>query len=278
MKTTFHQSQPSRDTAQSAFTMVEIALALAVIGFALVAIVGVLPLGLEVQKQNREDTIIDHEANYLMDGLRTGSRGMDDLTNYVMEIRQTFWEMPIGGGPGTLLETRVYNPNPLTTPNSPFDNRPVINSFPLNSGARIVGLLSWPKYMPSSRNGYFVSNNVIAYVRALSGAATEKVPQTDPNVRSLAFNYRLTAEITPVPAPPFTNAIQVLTNAQFAQNLRANLHEIRLLYRWPVKPNGEPGPTGREVYRTQFGGRHLSVQDSNQVLYYFQPTFYRRQS
>jgi type II secretory pathway pseudopilin PulG len=75
MKTTLRQSRPARHGAQSAFTMVEIALALAVIGFALVAIVGVLPLGLEVQKQNREDTIIDHKANYLLDGLRTGSRG-----------------------------------------------------------------------------------------------------------------------------------------------------------------------------------------------------------
>src|SRR5262249_10809748 len=36
-----------------AFTMIEIAISLAVIGFALAAIVGVLPLGMKVQKQNR---------------------------------------------------------------------------------------------------------------------------------------------------------------------------------------------------------------------------------
>ena len=40
--------------SNSAFTMVEIALALAIIGFALVAIIGVLPFGLNVQRQNRE--------------------------------------------------------------------------------------------------------------------------------------------------------------------------------------------------------------------------------
>src|SRR5688572_11872570 len=39
-----------------AFTMVEIAICIAVIGFALVAIVGVLPIGMQVQKDNREET------------------------------------------------------------------------------------------------------------------------------------------------------------------------------------------------------------------------------
>ena len=37
----------------AAFTMVEIAICLAIIGFALVAIVGVLPSGMRVQKDNQ---------------------------------------------------------------------------------------------------------------------------------------------------------------------------------------------------------------------------------
>src|SRR5882762_8920418 len=76
--------QPVRSFA--AFTLVEIAIALAVIGFALVAIIGVLPAGLEVQKNNREETIIDHDANYFLDAFRNGSRGLDDLTNSVYAI------------------------------------------------------------------------------------------------------------------------------------------------------------------------------------------------
>ena len=40
---------------------------------------------------------------------------------------------------------------------------------------------------------------------------------------------------------------------------------------------GGVGPTGREIYRTQGGGRHLAVQDTNQVVYFFQPTIYRKQ-
>src|SRR5947207_7764407 len=40
---------------RSAFTMIEIAISLAVIGFALVAIIGILPTGMNVQKENREE-------------------------------------------------------------------------------------------------------------------------------------------------------------------------------------------------------------------------------
>ena len=70
--------------------MVEIAIALAVIGFALVAIIGVLPSGLEVQKDNREETNINQDAVYFMDAIRSGARGADDLTNYVVAITN-FW-------------------------------------------------------------------------------------------------------------------------------------------------------------------------------------------
>ena len=77
----------TRPTSEhSAFTMVEIALALAIIGFALVAIVGALPAGLNVQRENREETIIVQDANFLIDAIRNGARGLDDLTNYVESI------------------------------------------------------------------------------------------------------------------------------------------------------------------------------------------------
>ena len=69
-----------------AFTMIEIAISLAVIGFALVAILGVLPLGMNVQKENREETIINQDATVFLNAIRNGARGMDDLTNYVMAI------------------------------------------------------------------------------------------------------------------------------------------------------------------------------------------------
>ena len=52
----------------------------AVIGFALVAIVGVLPIGLNVQKDNREETVINFDANYLIDAIRSGVAGSSTIT------------------------------------------------------------------------------------------------------------------------------------------------------------------------------------------------------
>ena len=50
--------------------MIEIAIALAVIAFALVAIIGVLPIGMNVQRDNRAETIINHDATYWMEAIR----------------------------------------------------------------------------------------------------------------------------------------------------------------------------------------------------------------
>ena len=43
------------------FTMIELVICLGIIAFALVAIIGVLPVGINVQKDNREETIIVRE-------------------------------------------------------------------------------------------------------------------------------------------------------------------------------------------------------------------------
>ena len=56
-----------------AFTMVEVALSLAIVAFALVAIIGVMPVGLNVQRDNREDTIMSQEATMLMEAIRAGN-------------------------------------------------------------------------------------------------------------------------------------------------------------------------------------------------------------
>src|SRR5258708_4065199 len=72
--------------SQSGFTMVEIALALGILAFALVAIIGVLPSGMKVQRENREDPLINQDASYLLEAIRSGSKGVDELTNYVESI------------------------------------------------------------------------------------------------------------------------------------------------------------------------------------------------
>ena len=50
---------------------------IAIIGFALVAIIGVLPTAMRVQQDNRGDTLIDQDGNYFLEAIRTGARGLD---------------------------------------------------------------------------------------------------------------------------------------------------------------------------------------------------------
>lgn len=75
-----------RRTRNGGFTMVEIAIAVAVIAFALVAVVGLLPLGMETQRDNREETIIMHDGTYLLEAIRSGARNADELGRFVDEV------------------------------------------------------------------------------------------------------------------------------------------------------------------------------------------------
>ncbi len=252
----------SRRRHEAAFTMVEIAISLAVIGFALVAIIGVLPTGMNVQKENREETIINQDAAVLLDAIRSGARGYDDLTNYVYAIdsRVTTYTF-IGGNTNTVVNEYHFDINGSTK-----NGTPAAPQFALTDGTRILGLLASPRIVTISPES-FSSNYVVAYVRALSGAAGEKYPQSDVGIQDRAFNYRLLTEIVPVS----TATTAFGTNNAYAQSLQANLHEVRLLFRWPVLPNGTIG-NGRLSFRTLAGGRVMQtnlLNNGNAPFSYF---------
>ena len=84
--TEWNPSLPGAGNGVRAFTMVEIAISLAVVAFALVAIIGVLPRGLNAQRDNRTETTVNLDAQYWMDALRSSARGADQLTNYVKTV------------------------------------------------------------------------------------------------------------------------------------------------------------------------------------------------
>jgi type II secretory pathway pseudopilin PulG len=277
-------SSGSSVRARSAFTLVEIALSVAIIGFALVAIIGVLPAGLNVQKENREETIVVHDANYFLDAIRSGARGLDDLTNYVDIITN-------------VVTTYDANTNPVGTPmvrwytytNTWDDSAAGDPDDCLTNGLRIIGLLSTPKYIfdsPGPGPSGFRSNYVVAYIRALSGPAIEKAPQRNAAVRDLSFRYRLVAEVVlyrnwttnwtdfqyALTSGLSTNEIVARSNYwQTARMLQNNLHEVRLIFRWPVKANGEAGRQ-RQVFRTTIGGAFLN--QTNTPRWFVQPGVY----
>jgi type II secretory pathway pseudopilin PulG len=272
-RSTLHVARNTQHATRNslrAFTMVEIAISLAIIGFALVAIIGVLPIGMNVQKDNREETIINQDATVIMDAIRNCAQGLDDLTNYVIAITNTVfsYQYPLIKPP-THVGTYGY-----TRTNSSFNGSPMNPPFPLTNGFRIVGLLSTPKYVPwvsirPAGSGYY-SNNVVAYVRSMSGPAYEKFPQINQDVQDLAFSYRMTSEVVPYGTnyydPSWTAAD---TNyAKVVNNLNANLHDVRLTFRWPLRSRGQLG-LGGQAFRTLVGG---ALQETNE------PGFYRANS
>lgn len=240
----------------AAFTMVEIALCLAIVGFALVAIIGVLPAGLNVQKENREETILNQDSTVWLDAIRAGGRRdqygvSDELTNYVDRIVVSNWLYEINpAAPSTnLLRTGVAVGERTASPG--------VTTL-LTNGAHVVGLLSTPRIVAIDPN-HFVSNYVIAYCRAISGTAAEKPLQDNADVRDLGFTYRMVVDITPAgsidPEGILTNTVDRI--------LRDNLADVRLLFRWPLKESFRPGlaldrpaaGNSKMVFRTQVGGK-----------------------
>jgi type II secretory pathway pseudopilin PulG len=122
------------------FTMVEIAIAVAVIAFALVAIIGVLPAGLQVQKENREDTLLAQDGMYFMEAIRSGAVGLDELPYYVSRI--------------DVVRSGVTNS---------------YSSF--GSGAEVIGLLSTPGFDTTN----FATVRAISGALAEKGPATAEV-------------------------------------------------------------------------------------------------------
>ena len=119
----------------------------------------------------------------------------------------------------------------------------------------------------------------MAYVRSLSGAASEKFPQNNASMQDLAFSYRMSAEVTPYGL----NYDASLANPLMA-NLQNNLHNVRLTFRWPLRSKGQVGQGGQS-YRTLVGGilqetnepgflRSSPSASSPYDLYFFQPRTY----
>jgi prepilin-type N-terminal cleavage/methylation domain-containing protein len=237
--------------ARAGFTLVEIAICLAIIGIALVGIIGALPMGMRTQRDNREQTVINQDATVFMEAIRNGSHGLDDLTNYVIMITNTY-----SGNPNY---SRVYF-NPSLMPGAP---QPW-----LTNGAEIVGLLGTPEFEGNT------SNRMVAFVYSMSGPAVEKPPQSNGSlIRQSSFSYGLVCQNVPVVSVPMNLNV---TNSAYTTNLEANLHELRLMFLWPLLPNSQPPRVfygaGHQTYRTLIAGRQVLDTSTmpNANLYFFQ--------
>jgi len=217
--------------------MIEIAIALAVIAFALVAIIGVLPIGMNVQRDNRAETIINNDAVYWMETIRGMSAGTnlnevafigggsDDLTNYVDEISVQLARHPVGPSPDL------------------FDNDFLVSSTrprTFSTGREIVGLLSTPG----------LGTNW-AIVRTISGSATEKATRAEKwSGQELAFRYKLGVRIVPVdPANTIDFNTSVGVVSPLPERLNNTLYDIELRFSWPIVSSKSTG-TRQKTYRS----------------------------
>ena len=258
--------------------MVEIAICLAIIGIALVAIIGVLPIGLNVQKDNREETVIDQDASVFIENIRNGARGLDDLTNYVSAISNS-WTLYKKNGTvdSSGVNGYTYTNFSIASPLYPTASTPQAGA-PITNGLNIIGLLSTPEYIDPLTGdplrypaGSYISNYVVAYVRSLSGPAAEKPPQDNDIVRSDSFGYKMICQNVSVAVD--TNFVAPYNNVTpYNRQLTANLRELRLTFLWPLLQNGNTG-NGRQTFRTSVGGQMVKTSDYNnqELLYFFQP-------
>ncbi len=270
--------------------MIEIALSLAIIGFALLAIIGILPLGMNLQKENRNETIINQDASIFLAAMRNGAQGADMLTNYVISITNSVVHYTPRGQPSV---TRFG----YTLTNSTIGAALSDPQMPLTNGFRIIGLLCTPQIYTLPQGQGFLSNHVVSYFRSISGPASEKYPQTDASVQDFGLSYKLICNVgaysTNYFDPTWTNVIGLSTNSPLfaprynysivVSNLQWNLHDVRLTFLWPLLPNGDVGRE-RQVFRTMVGGELIGTTDRGYppngygglpvFLYFFQPRTY----
>jgi len=261
--------------------MIEIAISLAIIGFALVAIIGILPTGMNAQRDNRQETIINQDASILMDAVRNGERGLDDLTNYVVGITNYTTDFSATGRPNGATTVVAY------TLQNGYVNGSPNPRMALTNGYTIIGVLSTPKIVPHVTGVGYFSNHVVAVFRSLSGPAAEKPPQINPTMQEMALSYRVILDHsnygTNYYDPSWVNYRQqglssndIVSRFNYMMvvtNFQLNLHDVRLTFLWPVLPNGKLG-TGRQVYRTMVAGHYTNDPPGSPYFFYQPRTFF----
>lgn len=249
---------------ERAFTMVEIALSIAIVAFAMVAIIGVLPTGLQVQRDNREETIINQDGAYLLEAIRSGGRGLDELTNFVERI----------------TITNRSNIGPST---SYFGSRLPEEGMQiqLTNGHSIIGMLSVPTVRGNYHGGkpVWFTNEVTVLMRSISGLASQRFKSQE--FRENAFTYLLTTTIMPY-VPIVTNNILLqstelvgLNRLATARNVMSNLYDVRLHFRWPVNVSGRGKKMQYQVGKREQVFRSLingQLMQTNGFFFYFQPS------
>jgi hypothetical protein len=234
---------------------------------------------MSAQRDNRHETIINQDASVLMDAVRNGERGLDDLTNYVIGITNYSLNFQCARHSRQGFCHGLFDPG--CKPRWPAIATP-------DSHQRLLDhrRAQHTKNRPHSSGVGFTSNHVVAVFRSLSGPANEKPPQLNPTIQEMALTYKVIADVSDYSTNFYdttwtnftlanlsTNDIATRSNyMRLVRNMYTNLHDVRLTFLWPVLPSGKLGP-GRQVYRTMVSGRYTNDPPTS-PYFFFQPRTY----
>lgn len=251
------QRPPRLNPGVAAFTLIEIALALGVIAIGLVSIIGLMPFGLGVQRENKDETVIDHDARLMFGFLKAGAAETNDLetlgrlwlhivpdakgqrkvwvTNTVITYELTT-RKPVGEPNVTVTELEVVDPR------TPVRLNPEqISLASVLSAQSLAGTVQYDL----AQNRMVVSRvQTTMFMRAQAGSAYDKYPQTNQTVTQMAFTYKLVRELFPLQSTevPFNNSVGS------ANPPALPAYEARLSFAWPAYGPNSTG-YGRRVYR-----------------------------
>lgn len=244
MKLHFPTITPGRRRSGAAFTLIEIALCIAIVAFALVAIIGILPTGMGVQRENREDTMINSDGPLFMEAIRNATTNLALLTNNIE------W-----------IETRYET---ATTTN--FVGRQYATN---QTGHYLLGTMCTPKYLDVGGQRY--TNHTLVKMRAGSGPLASEAT----NVLDFRFNYLLSVEVIPQYWLNGGTALEAVS--------QTNLYDLKLIFQWPILRDSINASTvglGRRVLRSQVAGRLVQEDQVNSMgvvtnsLWFFTPDIF----
>ena len=191
-------NRPVSGRSEEAFNLVEVALALAIFAFALTAIFGVLPAGVTAQRDSRDETIINYDARYWMEAIRSG-------------------QMPQGyNADGSVKEWQAVSHKALTNHvywvrvERPASTNLFTYAQQSDWPESVIGRLSFPDALPDSTPPEGGIKKV-AKVRSLTGRMGNPLAGSNPS-----FHYFLETSITPLTPQ------------------RTDLYQLRLTFKWPI--------------------------------------------
>ena len=212
--------------ALGGFSIAEVMLAIGVVAFGLVAVLGVLPAGLTGQKDNREETIIRYDAQYWMTALRAGMQPTDAL-------HQVEWvELQVDDGAGPVVY-RAHRPRLGGDGAGPeWRDLPSLFRGHLKQASWPTDVIGW---MSIPDNGTALGSvKKTARVRAMNGQLFDRIYGRKVLVATRQeFVSEGSTAFHPLPGGEF--AFSYLLETHIAPDpANVNLWRITLTFKWPV--------------------------------------------